>query len=100
MESTVIINYKTRKDYCHCCEQKLPNAKTSGNREFVISKDDVMGSRDWKEVLEFEDDFQSIVEEYIYETISFFATNSYEKIFIENSEFEKVKQLIKHAVQI
>lgn len=55
MNSTIVIEYRTRKEYC-------------------------------------------IIREYVYETISFFATSSYDRIIIEDSEFEKVKQFILNEI--
>lgn len=99
VQQSVIVKYRTRKDYCNCCEQKIPNPKTSELQEFKFNKVDIQGcGYDWKEVVEFEDDLQEIVREYVYDTIRFFATSSYEVIIIDGSEFEKVKQFILNEV--
>lgn len=95
MNRTIIIEYKMREDYCQCCNQKLPDSKISGIRELEISKENLMEHfGDLKGLMEFEEDLEEIISEFVYETISFFATNSYENIIIENSEFDKVKQFI------
>lgn len=98
MGSTVIIEYRTRKDYCQCCYQKLPNPKTSDIRDFELSKQNLIEYGNWKEIAEFEEDLEEVVRDYIYNTISFFATSSYENILIENSEFDKVKEFILNEV--
>ena len=94
MNSTIDINYRTRKEYCQCCNQKLPNVKTSEIKEFEFDKDILKTAVNWEEFAEFEEDLQDIIREYIYETISFFATRSDERLIIDNKEFEKVKQFI------
>lgn len=94
MDQTVIVKYQTRIEYCQCCEQKLPNTKISDIREFEFSKENLMSWTDWREVAEFEEDLDAIVQEYVYETISFFATSSGTKILIDDNEFEKVKEFI------
>lgn len=91
MNPTIVIEYRTQKDYCQCCEQKLPSPQISEIREFELNP---MRYRDWREVIEWEDDLQEIIREYVYDTIRFFAVSSFDNILIENSEFDKVKQFI------
>ncbi|MET3505485.1 hypothetical protein [Halalkalibacter oceani] len=95
----VILEYKTLKAYCHCCNQKLPNVKTSDLKQFKFTANVVLEWTEWKEVIEFEEDFDECVREYVYVTIGFFATNPDDKILIKDSEFDKVKQLILSVVK-
>lgn len=91
---TIIVEYKTQKQYCPCCHQKLEKAEVSQVRTMEFSKDTALSWAPWKEIVEYPEDMDSIIPEYVYETISFFATNSYEKIIVEDSEIEKVKSWI------
>ena len=91
---TIVVKYQTKKNYCSCCDQKLPQAEISKIREIEFSKEIALNWVNWNEVVEFPEDMESMVPEFIHETISFFATNSYEKIIIEDSEVEKVKEFI------
>lgn len=96
MSQKVVIRYKTRKDYCHCCGHKLDSPKISGIKEFEFNKENAVywGGEEWKFAAEDQDYLQQLIQEFVYETISFYATSSYEKLLIENSEFENVKKLI------
>ncbi|MDF2902387.1 MAG: hypothetical protein K0S25_25 [Bacillus sp. (in: firmicutes)] len=97
--NSVVIEYRTRKDYCHCCDQKLSNPKISEIREFEFNKDNLLSWGDWKDIAEFEEDLRECVRDYVCETISFFATNSSEKLIISPSEFGKVQQFVLNTIK-
>jgi hypothetical protein len=93
MSKTIVVKYRTKKSYCQCCDQKLPKPKISEDKEFEFSLDRTKEWVNWKEIAEFDDELGDIVNDYVYQTISFFAT-SYDGLIIENSEFSKVKKFI------
>lgn len=95
---TVSVKYKTEKCYCSCCDQKLPTPQVSKEMEFLISREGAMYYAEWKEIAEYPEDLENIVPQYVYETIFFHATSSYEKVIIEDSEIEKVKKFILREV--
>ena len=94
MEEIITVNYQTRKDYCNCCEQKLPNAKISEMKEFDFDKKSLMSWGDWNELAQYDDDLNDCVEQYVCETIGFFAESSTERILVNESELVKVKEFI------
>lgn len=91
---TVTVQYKTQQHYCHCCHQKLPEVKTSKLMEFKISKEGALNWVDWNVVSVYPEDMESLVPEYIRETISFHTAESDEQILVEDSEIEIVKKFI------
>lgn len=95
---SVTIEYRTKKEYCSCCNQKLPEVSTSKIRKFEISKAGAKQWIDWGEAAEYPEDMERLVPEFVHETISFFATNSYEKIIVEDSEIERVRAFILNEV--
>jgi hypothetical protein len=97
MNQTVTVKYQTKKAYCSCCEQKLPKAEVD-NREIEFTVKNALDWVNWNEVVEYHEDMESMVPEFIYETISFWATDSHEKIMFEDSEVEKVKDFILREV--
>ncbi|MFE8704124.1 hypothetical protein ACFYKX_26505 [Cytobacillus sp. FJAT-54145] len=99
MDKTIVIEYQTQSEFCSCCDQILPKPKISGVKEFELSEDNLSSYQDWKEAIEFDDDFNEMVREYVYDTIRFFATSSDDRIIIENREFEKVKQFILGSIK-
>lgn len=97
MSEKVKVEYRTEQSHCSCCGHKLEKPKTSGIREFYFSKDnctDWLEQENWRYEAKYSEAFQQMVEEFIYDTISFFATSPYERIRMEKSEIEKVKQMI------
>lgn len=100
-ENKVTVEYKTQKQYCHCCGQKLEELKISEVREFYFSKENFLEwlpQEDWIMEAECDDELLEMVEEFVCETISFFATSSDVTILIDNSEFEKVKKFVLEKV--
>jgi hypothetical protein len=95
---TVVVKYKTEKHLCSCCWQKLPEPKVSKEMEFIISKVGVMQYAEWVDIAEYPEDMDSIVPEYVHETIAFHATFSEERILVDDSEIEKVKEFILRVI--
>lgn len=96
----VVVEYKTKKFYCNCCGQKLEKPETGEPREFNFSKDDCLewlSQEAWKVESEYDDELNQIITEFVYETISFFATSS-ENIIIDANEFKKVKKFVLEEV--
>lgn len=91
---SIIVTYKTQKSYCPCCNQMLPQVETSGPKNFEIAKETAECWTDWDTVAEFPEDMDSLVDEFIHETISFFSVNTLEKIIIEDSQVDKVREWI------
>ena len=101
MDKTITVKYRTKKTYCNCCGQEIENAKTSDVREFNFDKEDCLtwlSQEGWEVEATCEDGFQDLIREFVYETISFFATSSDTKIIIEDSEFEKMKKFVLEEV--
>ncbi|WP_078430463.1 hypothetical protein [Alkalihalobacterium alkalinitrilicum] len=96
--NSVTIEYQVRKDICNCCYQRLPESKTSGFREFKFSKENMMSYAQWAEITEDKEEFEVMVEEFVYETIHFFAVDIDDKLIIDSDEITKVKQFISDCV--
>lgn len=91
--TSVVVKYKTQKDYCSCCDQELPNPKVS-NGEFEISKEDVLSWTDWEHYIEYPEDLDGVVSQFVYEVISFHSVGSYERIIVDESEEKRVEEFI------
>lgn len=97
--NSITIEYRTRKDYCQCCDQKLSNPKISEIREFEFNQKNLLSWGSWDEIAEFPEDLRECVRDYVCETIRFFATDSSEKLIISVSEFSKVEQFVLSIVK-
>lgn len=96
---SVTVEYKTKKSYCDCCGQEVANPRVSDLREYVISEELVRGWGDFKFIIEHEDDLNDMVEEFVYETISFFTVGSGAQIVIENDQLDKVKGFVRDLLK-
>jgi hypothetical protein len=97
MNQKVTVEYRTRKNYCSCCGQRIENPETSHERYFHFSKENFlewMEQEYWKSEAENDVELNEIIREFVYETINFFATSSDTKILIDDSEFVKVRKFV------
>lgn len=96
---TVVVGYQTKQTDCGCCGQPLPEEKKSEIREFEITENDLEDWGDWEDIVKFDDEMHGIVDEFVHETISFFATTSDEVVTVEDNEIRKVRQFILESVK-
>jgi hypothetical protein len=93
LNKTIGIKYQTKRIYCPCCNQKLSTPKISDTKDFRIDKDTTESWTDWKAIAECDDDLDATIDEFIFDTIDFFATAE-DKLLIDKSESNKVKQFV------
>lgn len=93
-EPIVIVKYQTEKHYCSCCDQKLQNPVLSKVKEFKFDKERALQWTNWNEAVEYPEDIESMVGDFVYETISFYAADSFVKIIIDDGEIARVKEFI------
>lgn len=103
MESTkmVMVKYQTKKESCVCCGRGYEEGDFSEEREFEISLDNVLNWANWN-LDESEEDFldayiedtPQIAEEYIYDTINFYALKSNEILRVQPKDIKKVTDLV------
>jgi len=102
-EKYVIVKYQSRQEVCNCCGQDLPNSQPSDVKGFEIKESDLgrLSAWDWDEIVEENDDdnFDSIVDEFVHNVIGFYGTSE-DEIIVNSSELKKVKQFITEVVSI
>lgn len=99
MDKHIIIKYKTKNNYCSCCGQDVKNAKVSHEKEFTLTVESFLEwTDDWKDIVRYEEDLADVVEEFVYETISFFATSSFTTIIIDQTEINKAIKFVNDVV--
>jgi hypothetical protein len=97
MGKSVGVEYQAVKHFCKCCNQKVETPKTSAKRVFHFSKENClewMEEEGWKIEAEDEEGIFIMAEEFVHETIRFFATSSDDTLVVDRSEIQKVKKLI------
>lgn len=96
MSNSIVVKYSTKKKYCSCCSQELPNEVVSDEREFEISSEAAASWTDWDLIAEFPEDMD--VGEFVHEVIYFHSVNSNEKLMVNDSEVERVRSWILDTV--
>jgi len=99
-EKNIVIKYKIQRNYCSCCNQKLPQPKISDAKDFRIREKDAVEWADWQSAAEYSEDIDMMVPEFVLEIIDFWAGDSLTKVIIEKSEIDKVKDFILQEVVV
>lgn len=94
IDEEIIINFQTRKDYCHCCDRDMENAKWSEMKQFELSTKNLLDNDNWEEYVKYEEDLPEMVSGYIFDTIEFHACHSGESLKFSKSETDKVIQFL------
>ncbi|MDW0112224.1 hypothetical protein QT711_03440 [Sporosarcina saromensis] len=89
VEEKITIKYKTRKDYCPCCQRDLDEPSLSKIREFDFTKRSFQDYGAHWELYDGEE-MKEVVREFVYETIDFFAVTNHEPILLEKGEMERM----------
>lgn len=99
MDDKIVVKYRSQRNYCPCCEQKLAKPETTKPIKFELSKKNIMEADDWEEFIE-DGELRRVVRDYVTSTISFFATPSrMDRIIVDDSEIEKVEKYILSEVK-
>lgn len=98
MEQTeaIAVKYQVRKEYCSCCGRGFEDKEQlSDFREFNIALSNLLSWTNWKSELEEPEDYvREIIEEFVYETITFFALSSNENLYVPKEEQDRVTEII------
>lgn len=99
-DNFVTIEYQTYKEYCPYCNQDLDRRELSEPLEFDINIKDIFKWTDWenKESI-YEEEIPFVVEEYLCNTISFYALHGNEELHLPKEEINKVEKLIKEVIE-
>lgn len=101
--SQIIVNYVTKRAYCRCCSQKLPQIETSKEKQFTICKEDVTDwaeQESWDSAAEDPGDFLEMVNEFTNEIISFHAADMQDTVVVDKNERDRVKEFIAREVVV
>lgn len=90
----ILINYQTRKEFCHCCERVITDGEMSKVKTFELSIKRLTSSMNWKKYVEHEEDLPETVRGYVFDIIEYYAVGSGERLYIAKGEIEKVMQFI------
>ncbi|MEK4355179.1 hypothetical protein MKX41_30790 [Paenibacillus sp. FSL R5-0475] len=99
--SKIIVKYVTKRAYCKCCSQKLPQIETSKEKQFTIRKEDVTDwaeQESWQSASDSPGELYEMVREFTNEIISFHAADMTDRIVIEKTELDRVNEFITREV--
>lgn len=92
----VTIQYQISKEFCSCCGHELEKS-LSEVREFDIILNNIIQYANWQNIDAEDinmDEVSEMVGEYIYDTITFFAVSSNDRLHLGEGEEEKVSKML------
>lgn len=99
-DEIITVKYQTSKEYCSCCSREFEIPELGEIREFDITLKGFFEWTDWTDETEtYDEDIPDVVEEFLFNTISFFALNQNENLKFCEGEIEKVTKLVLLALK-
>lgn len=87
----IIVKYQTYEEYCSCCGREFEEEELGAIREFDIRIQDIFEWAQWYSAEDiYEEEIESTIDEYIYDTIRFYALESNEDLKLCEGELKKV----------
>lgn len=92
----ITVKYQIKKECCSCCGREFEEEQQlSDFKEFNISLSNLLTWTNWKEEFtEPEDYVREIIEEFVFETITFYALSSNENLYVPKAEQDRVTEII------
>lgn len=96
----IVVNYKTYKEYCSCCSREFEEKELSDFREFDINIKSLFEWAQWESKDDiYEEEISSIVEEYLYDTIRFYAVDGNNELELPKDEVKKVETIVREVIR-
>ena len=90
----ITVKYQTKRIFCRCCDRELEDPAISDIREFDFYLQDLKNDNDWVLFDEVEE-LPDVVEEYVYNTVIFFAVSHDDGIIFLDGEVDRILDYIK-----
>ena len=95
----IIVKYTKAKTECRCCGRSFENPEYGEEKEFEITLQNVFHWAQWREVEDiYDEDLEQMVEEYLWDTIHFYACDTEDKLQINEDDVKTIIQMVKATV--
>lgn len=91
----ITVQYTSARDYCRCCDRDLDEPVVSEVRDFDFYISSLKEDNDWN-LYDEEDELDDVVDEYIFNKVSFYAVSGDERIKFLGDGKDKILQYIKN----
>lgn len=99
-KESISVPFKVSKESCPCCGRDFDDIQEGEAKQFLVSMEEIFTYMNWSAGDEiYEEDMVESVDEYLYNTIRFYALKSDETLQIERNEVEKVIAMVKEEIK-
>lgn len=95
-EETITVKFQTAEEECHCCGTFFEKLEYGEIREFDITLKALFEYAGWEKALDnfYPEESEQVVDEYLCETIRFYAARHTERVRLCEGELSRVNQLV------
>lgn len=94
IDDRITVKYQTQKEFCRCCDRELEDVEVSEMREFDFYLKQLKEDINWK-LYDEECELDEVIRDYVYETIDFYAVNTYDRLILPKEELNKILEYVK-----
>lgn len=91
----IIVKYQIQKEFCRCCNRDLDDAEIGEVREFDFYLKQLKEDVEWN-LYDEECELDEVIRDYVYETIDFYAVNTYDRLILPKEELNKISEHVKN----
>lgn len=100
INENVVVKYQIYKEYCSCCGRDFEERELGQFNEFDFTLKNLFDWALWgsKDDI-YEDEITETVEEYLYDTIRFYALNGNDELHIEADEIKRIEKMVREVIE-
>ena len=100
IDDNIVVKYQTYKEYCSCCSREFEKKELSEIKEFNIIIKKIFEWAGWSTKDDiYEEEISLTIEEYLYNTISFYALDGNDELHLSEDEIKKIEALVKEVIK-
>ena len=98
-DKPIVVKYQKAKTECRCCGRSFEKIEYGEEKEFEVTLQNIFQWAHWNTAEDVYEDLEESIEEYLWDTIHFYACGVEDKLLINQEDLKAVVQMVKDAVE-
>jgi len=99
-DKPIVVKYQKAKTECRCCGRSFEKIEYGEEKEFEVTLQNFFHWAHWETVDDiYDEELSEIVEEYLWDTIHFYACGTEDKLLINQEDIKVVVQKVKDEIE-